>query len=200
MRLILAALVLLVSTNAFAQQSRMKRPVVAPQINQLQIYLLSFELRYEKDAAENWLEQKPQNISFAYRATAWSILFEYSKFNESSGNSTLNIERDHKEMVLWGRWHLWRHGQKNPRFSIFGAGGIGTYTEEITTTLASDRLTESTGAKMMGGFAVGADASYQFTKSFGAIASFEGRALMGQDFDPNPTFGGIVRTGLFFAW
>ncbi|WP_413575920.1 hypothetical protein ACLVWU_16160 [Bdellovibrio sp. HCB290] len=201
MRILVVVLSLLVTVGAFAQQSRMKRPALVPDLNQFQVYPLAMEMRYEKDSAGNWLEQKPQNLSFAYRATAWSILFEYSKFDESSGNSTLNIKREHSELLLWGRWHLWRQQQsKALRLSVYGAGGLGTYTENVTTTLSGTTQTDSTGSKMMGGFAAGADVSYDFVKSFGVVAAVEGRGLMGQEFDPNPTFGGVARAGFYYSW
>ncbi|WP_413585356.1 hypothetical protein [Bdellovibrio sp. HCB274] len=201
MRFLILILALLTSVGAFAQQSRMKRPSVVPELNQFQIYPLALEMRYEKDSAGNWLEQNPQNLSFAYRATTWSVLFEYSTFSESSGNSTLNISREHKEMLLWGRWHLWRHRASKPlRMSVYGAGGVGTYTEDIKTTLSGITQNDSTGSKMMGGLAAGADISYDVFYGFGVIAAIEGRALMGQEFDPNPTFGGLMRGGFYYSW
>ncbi|WP_413558715.1 hypothetical protein [Bdellovibrio sp. HCB209] len=191
---------LLFAATANAQETRMKRPVMIPQLNQLQIYPLAFEIRYEKDSSDNYLEQRPTNLSFAYRTNVWSILFEYSKFTESTGNSTLNIDREHTEMVLWGRWHLWRMTQKQMRISIYGAGGLGTYSEDITTSLSGSSQKDSTGSKLMGGLAAGGDISYDFVKNFGAVAALEGRGLMGQGFDPNPTFGALVRTGLYYSW
>lgn len=178
----------------------MKRPALVPPLNQLQIYPLAFEIRYEKDSSDNFIEQTPQNLSFAYRTTAWSVLFEYSKFTQSSGNATLNIDREHKEMVLWGRWHLWRLTQKQMRVSIYGAGGLGTYSEDITTSLSGSSQKDSTGSKFMGGLAAGADISYDVVKNFGVIAAAEGRGLMGQEFDPNPTFGALIRGGLYYSW
>ncbi len=182
------------------QETRMKRPVLVPVLNQLQIYPLALDIRYEKDAAENYEEQKPQNLSFAYRTNAWSVLFEYSKFTQDSGNPTLNVKRDHEEMLLWGRWHLWRLQKKSMRVSVYGGGSLGTYKEDVTTTLSGNSQKDTTGAKFLGGLAAGADISYDFTRNFGVIAAGEGRGLMGQELDPNPTFGGVIRTGLYYAW
>lgn len=213
MKLVLAVLSLFMGLNAYAQtatipsaaasapqETRMKRPVLIPKLNQLQLYPLALDIRYEKDSAENYMEQKPQNLSFAYRTNAWSVLFEYSKFSQESGNSTLNIKRDHEEMLLWGRWHLWRLQKKSMRVSVYGGGSLGTYKEDITTTLSGASQKDTTGAKFLGGLAAGADISYDFTKYFGVIAAAEGRGLMGQELDPNPTFGGVIRTGIYYAW
>lgn len=169
-------------------------------LNQLQIYPLAYEVRYEKDAAENYLEQKPTNLSIAYRKASWSLLVEYSKFSQDSGNPTLMITRDHQETLLWGRWHLWRLRQKAMQVTVYGGGGLGTYKEDVTTTLSGASMTESTGSKFMGGLAAGSDISYGFGERFGVIAAAEGRGLMGQEFDPNPTFSILIRTGVYFAW
>ncbi|QLY25008.1 hypothetical protein [Bdellovibrio sp. KM01] len=212
MKLVLAMMSFLIGMNAFAQtaatpaaasapqETRMKRPVLIPKLNQLQLYPLAMDIRYEKDSADNYIEQKPQNLSFAYRTNAWSVLFEYSKFTEESGNPTLNIKRDHEEMLLWGRWHLWRLQKKSMRVSVYGGGSLGTYKEDVTTTLSGTSQKDSTGGKFLSGLAAGADISYDFTKYFGVIAAAEGRGLIGQELDPNPTFGGVIRTGIYYAW
>jgi hypothetical protein len=213
MKIVLAVLSFFVAVSASAapvaapagnaapapQETRMRRPVLIPELSQWQIYPLALDIRYEKDSAENYQEQKPQNLSFAYRARAWSVLFEYSKFSQDSGNPTLNINREHQEMLLWGRWHLWRLEKRQMRVSVYGAGSAGTYKEEVTTTLSGVSQKDSTGAKLLGGLAAGADISYGW-KNFGFVLAAEGRGLMGQELDPNPTFGGVIRTGLYYAW
>ena len=214
MRFLVLTMITLLSFQAFAANETATKETapVAPKtvrlnpnirllpLNQLQIYPLAYEVRYEKDAAENYLEQKPLNLSIAYRKSSWSLLFEYSKFSQDSGNTTLNITRDHQETLLWGRWHLWRMRQKSMQVTVYGSGGLGTYKEDVTTTLSGSTVTESTGSKFMGGLAAGSDISYDFARSFGVIAAAEGRALMGQEFDPNPTFSILMRAGLYCAW
>lgn len=191
----------LLTLTAHAQEMRMKKPQLPPpEPNQLHLYLLDFEMRYEKDASEQWVDRKPLNLGIAYRMSRWSVLFEYARFSEESGNSTLNIDRTHEEMMLWGRWHLW--GLKNQRnqVSIYGAGGIGTYQETIKTTLNGAGESDTTGYKIMGGLGAGVDGSYLFTRSFGVVAALEGRGLVASEFDPNPTWSAVVRTGFLFRW
>jgi hypothetical protein len=194
---------LLIATLCFslfshAQESRAKMPRPAPESDQLQIFPLDLEMRFEKNAEGEYIDRKPLNLSFSYRAPNWSVLFEYSKFEEESGNATSSIDRKHEEMTVWGRWHLWKFKEGRTRLSVFAAAAVGAYQEEVTTTLAGNSQTDKTGYQMLGGFGGGADISYQLTKTFGVIAAVEGRGLMAQDFDPNPTWGAVVRTGVLF--
>ncbi|UYL09205.1 hypothetical protein B9G69_001265 [Bdellovibrio sp. SKB1291214] len=208
MRFIVVVFAVLMTAAASAQEAsvdnskKSAKPAnvrVLP-LNHFQIYPLAYEVRYEKDASENYVEQTPMNFSVAYRKASWSLLFEYSKFSQDSGNPTLKITRDHQETLLWGRWHLWRLRKKAMQVTVYGGGGLGTYKEDVTTTLSGSSVTESTGSKYMGGLAAGSDISYGFSESLGVIAAAEGRGLVGQEFDPNPTFGVLIRTGIYFAW
>jgi hypothetical protein len=212
MKLIIVMTIALLSLNAFAADETVAKDASVPKVQKLnpnirllpfkqfQVYPLAFEVRYEKDAAENYMEQTPLNLSIAYRQASWSVLFEYSKFSQETGNPTLKITRDHQETLLWGRWHLWRLRKKAMQITVYGSGGLGTYKEDVTTTLSGSSVVESTGSKIMGGLAAGSDISYDFAKSFGVIAAAEGRGLMGQEFDPNPTFSVLIRTGLYYTW
>ena len=102
--------------------------------------------------------------------------------------------------MLWGRWHLWGLKNQRSQVSVYGAGGVGTYQETIKTTLNGSGETDTTGYKLMGGLAAGADGSYLFTKNFGVVAALEGRGLVASDFDPNPTWSAVLRTGFLFRW
>ncbi|MFM6930022.1 MAG: hypothetical protein ACKOX6_16240 [Bdellovibrio sp.] len=191
---------LFLSLSVHAQELRMKQPQPAPEPHQLHFYLLDIEMRYEKDAADEWVDRKPMNFGIAYRAPRWSLLFEYAQFTEASGNSTLSIDRTHEEMLFWGRWHLWSMKAQRTQVSVYGAGGAGVYQENVKTALNGSSETNTTGYKVMTGLAAGADMSYLFTRSFGVVAALEGRGLIASEFDPNPTWSAVVRTGILFRW
>lgn len=200
MKVFVVLSLLFLSFSVHAQELRMKQPQPPPEPSQLHLYLLDVEMRYEKDAADEWVDRKPLNLGISYRAPRWSLLFEYSRFTEDSGNSTLSVDRTHEEMLLWGRWHLWNLKAQRTQISIYGAGGAGVYQETVKTGLSGSSETNTTGSKIMTGLAAGADMSYLFTRSFGVVAALEGRGLIASDFDPNPTWSAVVRTGILFRW
>ncbi|MDG0815407.1 hypothetical protein [Bdellovibrio svalbardensis] len=200
MKFILVCLSLLLSTAAMAQVSRLKTPQPVAE-STLQLFPLGMEMRYERNNDQELATHGFLNFAFAYQRNNLSALFEYSKYSEDSGNATTSIDHSHQEMILWGRWHFLRSKKEFMplQFSIYGGLGVGTYQDEVKTTLLGTSQTDKSGNKVLSGLAVGGDIAYGFTKDFGVMAALEGRTLFAGDYDPNPVFSGLARLGIFFS-
>mgnify|MGYP003341436024 CR=1 FL=1 len=130
MRSLIFLLCIATSSPVFAQESRMKLPEPAAVPPQLQLFG-GLEARWEKGDSQELEQRNPTNFSFAYRTKILSVLFEYSKFSESSGNASLSTDRTHEEMMLWGRWHFLRFENESIRTSMYGGLGVGAYQEKV---------------------------------------------------------------------
>lgn len=193
---------ILLSLSSFAQETRMKMPEPPPDRGALRFYLLNLEMRYEKDSSQDYIDRKPRSFSIGYQWTRWSFLMEYARFSEDTGNSTSSIERIHQELLGWGRYHFFdvKNTSEKMKFSLYGGVGGGGYTEEVETTLMGVSRTDKSDAKFISGAALGAEISLLPNPKFGFVAALEGRALFASDFDPNPLWSAIIRTGIQFIF
>ncbi len=155
------------------------------------IFPLNGEIRWERDATQQMVDRHPFGLAFGVRKGPSTVLFEYSKFDEKTGNAALALDRSHEEFLFW-----WKQNLINfEMLDLFAAGAAGGYTEKVTTTLAGSGSSEdSTGLQMMGGVSAGAQ-SLLFRY---VLVSFEGRVMAGKNFDPNPQLGMLLRLGVEF--
>lgn len=155
------------------------------------IFPLNGEVRWERDATQQMVDRHPFGLAFGVRKGPSTVLFEYSKFDEKTGNATLALDRSHEEFLFW-----WKQNIMNfEMLDLFIAGAAGGYTEKVTTTLAgSGSSDDSTGLQMMGGVSAGVQ-SVLFRY---VLVSFEGRLMAGKNFDPNPQPGMLLRLGVEF--
>lgn len=195
MKFIAGVLLFLMSVSAFAQESRMKLPAEKP-VSLLAAYPLNYELRYERGNSGDLEARQPQNFSIGYHRNSYSLLVEYANFTDTTGNSTSSIERRHQDMTVWGRYNALSGQDGGMRGVIYFGAGIGGYEEEVITRFMTDSRSDKTGMKVMGGLAAGLELFILSTSQFGVTVGMEGRALMGSDFDPNPTLGAVLRAGL----
>jgi hypothetical protein len=196
MRTLLAIFLLLFSVMSFAQESRLQIKPAEP-APLLKLYLLDFEMRYEKSTDLEWAERKPLNFAVAVQIKKFDFVMEYASFTQSSGNATLSIDRKHQEVVAWGRWHFLNKKFSQAHVSLYGGLGLGGYEEEVTTTAPGSSTSEKGGMKWMSGLSAGVELQTPFTDSLGFVGALEGRVLTAADFDPNPLGSGVLRLGFF---
>lgn len=198
MRFLLNLTILFFSVISFAQESRLKlTPPPEPTI--LKGYLLGVEARYEKTADLDWADRHPFNFAIAIQKKQFDFVMEYAKFTESSGNATLSVDREHQELVFWGRWHAYEKKWEENRVSLYAGAGLGRYLEKVDSSSSGNSHTADTDYQWMSGLSVGAEVLLPFTEGFGFVGALEGRVLMSSDFDPNPLGSGVLRLGLFMT-
>ena len=196
MRSLLAFLICLFSVASFAQESHLKITPAEP-APLLKLYLLDFEMRYEKGSDLEWVERKPLNLAVAFQKKQFDFVMEYARFTASSGNATLNIDREHQEIMAWGRWHFASTHVSEALWSLYGGLGVGGYEEKVTTHTPGSSQTDNGGMQWMSGLSVGVETQIPITGSLGFVGALEGRVLTAADFEPNPLGSGVLRLGLF---
>jgi len=189
MKSLLLGVGLLLSTMcAFAGPAKSSAPAVPWRFD---IYPLNFELRYERDATQQLVDRRPLNLALGVRKGPSTVLFEYSRFNETTGNATLSVDRTHEEFLFW-----WKQNILNfEMLDFFLAGGLGAYDEKVKTTFEGvGETTDSTGMQIMGGGSAGVQSLlWRYV-----LVSFEGRLMAGKNFDPNPQPSLLLRLGVEF--
>ena|GEM_PF-1628112 len=206
MKFSIIAFVLFVSSFSFAQS-----PTVVPEKNETRtkllkaesplytrLYLLNIDVRYDRDNDQQLSNRSPFHIAMGFKKSVYAAVVEYTNFSEESGNASSSVKRTHQEGVLWGRWHAVEFKGARHQFSFYGAGGLGLYQEEVTTTFLTDEVKDSGDFKMLGAAAIGGEWTILFGRKFGLVVNGELRLLAGSDFEPNPNFGGLVGLGLQF--
>jgi hypothetical protein len=148
------------------------------------------EARYERDSTQQLVFRSPFNFGLGLRKGRASLAAEYTKFTESSGNNTLSIDRTHEEYVLWGNYSF----ADFDIISFYASLGLGAYQESVTTILMGSSATDNGNMTFMGGTGVGG--KLLLAQHF--MISLEGRVLAGQNFDPNPQLGILLRFGAEF--
>lgn len=173
----------------FAQAQAAEKAAVTPW--HYDVFPLNGEVRWERDATQQMVDRHPFGLAFGVRKGPSTVLFEYSKFDEKTGNATLALDRSHEEFLFW-----WKQNIMNfEMLDLFIAGAVGGYTEKVTTTLAGSGSSEdTTGLQMMGGVSAGVQSLiFRYV-----LVSFEGRLMAGKNFDPNPQPGMLLRLGVEF--
>ncbi len=196
MRFLLLSFLFLFASVSQAQVSRAKMPAPPPAPSYLNVYLLNPELRYERGNSQELEDRRPLNFALAYQAPKFTLLAEYARFTEETGNSTSGIDRTHQDLVLWLRYHAFNSEAGGAKFIFYGAAGAGGYEEEVKTTLMGTSRTDKSSLQFMSGLGAGGEATMAVNKGFAFLAGLEGRALFASDFDPNPVWSAIVRLGI----
>lgn len=162
------------------------------------VYLINPELRYERASSQNLELRSPLNFSVSYQIKRWSALLEYSRFEESSATGNYHIKREHQELMLWARYHLfaWTFAADAHTLQGYLGFGGGGFQESVTTTFQGESRKDSGSNPFMSGAAAGLEYSMRFTEKFIGSASLEGRSLFAADFDPNPTLSAVLRIGI----
>lgn len=176
--------ILFLSLSALAEGSQ-------PRSLYANIFLLNPEMRYERDSSQQMLDRRPLNFAAGARKGSSTFILEYATYSEFTGNTTLSIDRDHKEYVFW-----WKENLMNLEFvDFFVSVGLGAYEEKVTTKLIGNSdAVDSSGMQVMGGTSAGLQ-----SKIAGyVLLSVEGRLFAGKNFDPNPQASLLARLGVEF--
>lgn len=154
-------------------------------------FLLAFgsELRPEKDINGNYQEHALTNYALGFGFDQFVVILEKAEFKESSGNSTLNIERTLEDYLLWGQYRALSWNRLVPFMGL----GLGSYKETVVTRFAGAATTDSTPNRALTGlsFGLGIDVPLLWF-------SLEGRILFGDQLERQPTLGGLARVGFHF--
>lgn len=161
-------------------------------------YLLNPEIRFDRGSAQDLEMRKPFNISLGYQFKRWSALLEYSRFDDASQVGNYYIERQHQEMMLWARYHIFAFTFAGDQQTLqgyvgFGAGG---FRETVYTVFQTEGRKDTGGTPFMSGAAAGFEYSLRLDKEILLATALEGRALVAGDFDPNPVWGAVLRIGI----
>jgi hypothetical protein len=115
-------------------------------------------------------------------------VLERSAFKESSGNSTLAVNREYEETLLW---LFWRSAAWKGFVPYFG-GGLGVYQDRVETLLMGSSLTSESPQFLLSGAALGVQwvlPSIWF--------SLEARIFSGEELRPPMMSGALLRLGFW---
>jgi hypothetical protein len=164
--------------------------------SEVQVYPVNPEIRYERGNSQTLVDRQPLNIAVAYQHKKISLLMEYSRFEENTGNATSSIERTHQDLSLWFRHHFLETQSQSMTFSLFGGAGAGTFDEEVKTTLMGASRLDKSPARFVAGLGVGGDLEVAVAKSVDFVVAVEGRTLLASEYDPNPVWSAVLRLGI----
>ena len=191
----LGVFVLLLSWSAIAQKPAIT-PVAAPTLKQEPVprtvhAMLAYgsELRPEKNIDGDYEEHVLTNYALGVGYRQYIFILEKAEFKESSGNTTLNLERTLQDYLLWGQYRAltWNH------LAPFMGLGLGTYKETIKTNFMGSSRTDESANKFLGGLSFGVSLDVPVL-----WFSLEARFLFGDELERQPTLGGLARVGIQF--
>ena len=194
MNFFVTAVILFFSLASYAQKKAEVKTSLSS--SSVQAYVLSKELRYERDNSQEIVDRNPVNFSVGVEVNQVSLLLEYSSFEENTGNETANISRKHQDVSLWFRHHFYREKFAETKWSVFAGGGAGGFEEEVRTTLMGQSRTDKAAIKMFAGLVFGAVAAVEMKKNIEFLVGAEGRTLLASEYDPNPIWSAVLRMGL----
>lgn len=161
--------------------------------------LASPEMRFQRGTSQEIESKTIYNWGLVFRyAEILSAVVEVAQFSEKSGNGTSSLELSQKEWMAWGRWHFLGLKVDQAKVSLFAGLGGGIYENEVKTTLLGDTRTDKAGPQRAAGVSFGGDLVFGDRYKF--LVGAEGRSLFSSDFDPNPMFSLMVRTGILYLF
>lgn len=166
------------------------------------LHLLNQEMRYERDASQDQVDRSPKNFAISYQRESISALLEYTTFKHSSGNATYSFQREYEDLNLWLRYHplTFSLSTISSIIQFYGGIGGGGYRQTVQTTFMGTTVTDNASPQFMSGLSLGIEFTVSLTQSFVFSLGAEGRALVSSDFEPNPMWSGVVRSGLGFVF
>lgn len=146
------------------------------------------DARAERDQEQSVLPRYWHSIVLGAGYKPWMGLFEYSTFNEASGNDTLSVTRKTETALLWLQWHTEDAWAFRPYIGL----GLGGYREVTDSTFYADtRTDQSEWAEHIAG-AIG----LRWATVSPMWLSIEGRLHSNKYLDPSPMLGLLLRIGL----
>lgn len=161
-------------------------------------YLFNPEMRFERDGSQEIIDRKPLNFAVGYNRNDFSFALEYSRFEESSGNSTSSLDRIHQDFLLWMKLYFLPYSLSEFKFNWVAGAGAGAFQESVTSSFMGSSRTDNGGNKFLSGLMVGWEGILKGNQYFSALISVEGRALVSSEFEPNPVWSSVLRFGILF--
>ncbi|MGZ3771588.1 MAG: hypothetical protein ACXVCP_18570 [Bdellovibrio sp.] len=169
-------------------------------VNSARLYIFNPETRYERDSNQEFSDRRPLNLALGYKRKTVSLVLEYARFKETTGNATSEIERLHQDYLFWFKSHFMDYQDQEYKGNLFFGVGAGGYQEEVTTTFMSTARNDKSGLKFVSGLVGGGEFIRMINNSFSMLLSLEGRALFSSEYDPNPIWSAVGRVGIQLHW
>lgn len=179
MKFFILAALLLTSSFSFAQ-SKLR-------------YLVSYnpETRLQRDSNTQQIAFNSLfNIGGGVVLDRTLVKFEFSKFEQNSGNPTLSVNRQHSEYVVWLNYDIMNLGPA----TVFAGLGGGFLQETVKTTLNGATTTDRGNLELL----AGAGGGFRAVIADHFVGSIEGRFIASQNFDPNPQAAFVLGLGYLF--
>lgn len=149
---------------------------------------LGLDLRMERDQEQGTQVRSSPSISLGLGYKHYLGLIEYSQSQDNTGgNATLDVSHSSETAMLWGQLHT----EDEWKFRPFFGFGLGAYRESATSEFYQQSQTDQGAWRDIYGAAFG----FRWAGYSPFWLSIEGRVLINQNFDPNPTVAGLVRIG-----
>lgn len=160
--------------------------------------LFGSQFRFEDGA-----DQERSLKSYSHLALTGFVLYDYwwafetASFKESTGNSSLRIEREASEYNIGAGYSLWRWnsmlGESNWHFvfNLVGAGFLGQNKNTISTTLLGSTQKDSSSPEWSMGAGVVASARLQYL-----TVEVDTRMMSSKSYEPQNVSVSSVRLGV----
>jgi hypothetical protein len=146
---------------------------------------------YQEDASSEPAVRKPWSASIGYKWNQLGLLAEFSWFTTVSGNQSLNLESQNRELLVWVRGSLSELGRSwIPYLGL----GSGIYNQKIVTNLNNAGFETQSQVEFVLGAAVGIWKTFLSDFNF----NLESRLLLARNRTPNPTLDITFKLGYFF--
>lgn len=177
------------------------KKIKAPALNSaIQISPLGVDLRFERGEEQAIETQAYLDFSAGYHYLNWSADLEYNQRSKKTGNAASYVDNKHQEVSLWGSYRFFKVRVQQLQFNLLVSGGLGMFSQEITTGYLGAEQTDKTGNKLFAGLGLGLEVNYYFTQSFGLLFSSQGRMYFSNSYDPNPILSVLGRAGILYRF
>lgn len=147
------------------------------------------ESRLERNQEQNIVDRQLRSYAAGIGYSDFVFSMEYSSFKETTGQSSLIVDRTVENYILWGTWGA---GEWLSMIPYLGAG-IGQSIETVDTTLLNTKSRDKGKPQWTGGGCLGLRANMPYL-----WVTLEARVLAAERWDPNPTAGFAGRVGFYF--
>lgn len=200
-KLFIALAVLMVTiliTELSEAQVRSPRVRKAPTSSRMTMLIspLAQDFRLERGQNQGLEVKAYSSLSLALKFQKMLVSLETNYLKNSTGNSSSSVTTEYRDFNLWGSYVLTDYKFAQTEFYLSGDLGLGAYAGSVHTYYLGAERTDESSYKALAGLGLSAGAIHHFTPRWGVFFISQGRILFAESFDPNPSFGLTVRTGL----
>lgn len=183
------------------------KTMTSPMVSSLRpVHLLlayGSESRSEKDSNGQWQLPSYNNYSlsvsgFGENSKSWLLTAEKSEFEEKSGTNVLSVQRKFEDYLLFVDYRSsytlagFKQASWWQQLYPFMGFGFGGYRQIVDTNLMGQRKSDETDFKLLTALRFGL--AWQFPLLW---ISAEGRLLIGDEMQQQPSFGTLLRVGFW---